>query len=75
MPTYAVIIFNHQDGKRDQNICASLYQPLQRFRRIRLSEEDKDHNGMTKNLDPPLKGSEGNIRPKNGEKTVKKERD
>src|SRR6266404_8493524 len=69
------IVFDEENGNRDNHIGASLHQPYQRFFEIRLRKDDKRHDRMTKNFDPPLESHEGKIRPGDGNKTVEQKSD
>jgi hypothetical protein len=69
------IVSEPENGNRDDHIRASLHQPYQRFFEIRFRKDDKRHDRMTKNFDPPLESYEGKIRPGDGNETVEKKSD
>src|SRR5437588_848347 len=69
------IVFDEENGNRDEHIGASLHQSFYRFLRIRFRKDDQRHDRMTKNFDPPLESHEGKIGPGDGNETVEKERD
>ena len=64
------IIFDKQNGDRDDDIGASFHQSYYRFFGIRFRQDDERHDRMTKNFDPPLESDERKIRPGDGNETV-----
>src|SRR5438874_7785212 len=69
------VVSDPENGNRDDHIGASLHQPSQRFFGIRFRKDDKRHDRMTKNFDPPLESHEGKIRPGDGNETVEQKSD
>jgi hypothetical protein len=69
------IVFDPENGNRDDHIGTSLHQPYQRFFEIRFRKDYQCHDRMTKNFDPPLESHEGKIRPNDGNETVEKKSD
>ena len=69
------IVFDPENGNRDDHIGASLHQTCQRLLGIRFSKDDECHDRMTKNFGPPLESYEGKIRPDDGNETVEKKND
>jgi len=48
------IVFDEENGNRDDHIGASLHQPSQRFFEIRFRKDDQRHDRMTKNFGRPF---------------------
>src|SRR5207249_12340371 len=71
LPSQFGIVFNEQNRNRDHHIGASLHQPYYRFFGIRFRKDDKHHDRMTKDFDPPLESHKWKIRPCDGDETVK----
>ena len=74
-PSQLRIVFDPENGDRDDHIGASLHQPDQRFFGIRFRKDDKHHDRMTKNFDPPLESHKRKIRPGDGNETVEQKND
>ena len=69
------IIFDEENGNRDDHIGAPLHQARQRFFGIRFRKDDERHDRMTKNFDPPFESYEWKIRPGDGNETVEQKSD
>jgi len=69
------IVFDEQNGNRDDHIGAPFHQTYQRFLGIRFGKDDEHHDRVPKNFDPSLKGHERKIRPGDGNKTVQQKSD
>ena len=69
------IVFDKENGNRDDHIGAPLHQPYQRFFGIRFRKDDQRHNRMAKNFGPPFERHEGVVRPNNSNETVGNKRD
>ena len=69
------IVFDPENGNRDDDIGASLHQPCQRFFEIGFRKDDQRHDRLTKDFDPPLESHEGNIGPGDGNETVEQKSD
>src|SRR5205807_5128178 len=69
------IVFNEQNGNRDDYISTPFQQCFNRLVRIRLRKDDQRHDRMTENFDPPLESHQGKIRPCYGDETVEQEND
>ena len=69
------IVFDEENGNRNDHIGTSFHQPFYRFLRIRFRQDDQRHDRMTKNFDPPLESHEGKIRPGDGNETVEQKND
>jgi hypothetical protein len=75
-PSQCRIVFNPENGNRDDHIGASLHQSSQRFFGIRFRKDDQRHDRMNKgDFDPPLERTKRNIRPGDGNETVEKKSD
>ena len=64
------IVFDEENGNRDDHIGASLHQACQRFFEIRFRKNDQRHDRMIKNFGHPFECNERIIGPNDGNETV-----
>ena len=69
------IVFDPENGNRDDHIGAPFHQTYQRFLGIRFGKDDEHHDRVPQNFDPSLKSHERKIRPGDGNKTVQQKSD